>query len=204
MSKKSLPYQDAIDFSKIEYIPRNPNQSLPDSHKTPNKFFDEVNKISMDPNTIMIQQVHRQEGFDLMLLYCDGSGEVHIVCMDFKSPLRDDAILSIDYRQGNYFLELRDNMAKNVSSLSKVGKCFAERSTLVFWSTNDFKNPIFANTISDQTKISETKKKSFPNCSRACIKFSKSTTTSTFLRPVFDILKYCRHLYSTEINSRKR
>jgi hypothetical protein len=198
MSKKSLPYQDAIDFSKIEYIPRNPNQSLPDSHKSPNKFFGAVNKIHMKPNTIRIQQVHRQEGFDLMLLYCDGNGEVHIVCMDFKSPLRDDAILSIDYRQGNYFLELRDHMAKKVSSLSKVGKCFAERSTLVYWSTNDFDEPIFANTISDHTKISKTKKKSFPEWSGRCMKFSESTKTSTFLRlrPVFDILKYCRHLYS--------
>jgi hypothetical protein len=43
-------------------------------------------------------------------------------------------------------------MANKVSSLSKVGKCFAEISTFVFCCTNDFEEPIFANTISDETK----------------------------------------------------
>jgi len=195
VEESSEPFRCEIDFSKLTveeyYIDI-------DSHVSNTGFFNYVNNIQMEPNTMRIQRFHKDESFDLMLLYCDGKGKVHLVCLDLKSPLHEDKQLKIKYKQANYFLGLRENFTNKVSKMSKVGKAFAKRSVYVYWSPNDFERAIFGSEADYKVKSAdgegEKKFSSFPSGSKPYIKFSNSHVSRKYIRPVNDLFLYFRNL----------
>jgi hypothetical protein len=139
-----------------------------DSHKNMTQLCNDINSIEMSPNNIHIHRLHNKEAFDLMVIYCDGNGEMYTVCLEFQSPRKIDGKALPNEKQANQYLELRNEFSHQVTNMTKVGKSFANNSIYIFWSLNDF-----------------ARKREIEH-----IQYSHSTFTERYLSPVINLFPY--------------